>query len=327
MGSAAPSTASTPPTSTTSVAATPASPGGVFTDPAGSFEVRFTAAPAVNADPAGTGTSYVVNVDEDSETLRIVAPTAFGASAGTSADERVRLFLAASGEGIEVLANTPTRLGPYPAAYFIARVTLADGRRAVLYGTAVVGNGDVTYVVYTDVGGDDGDRGRAFVESYTVHVDPLPAAPAPTTTTIPAGALVSFDGHWWVRFPDGAEVSLQASSDDGFAYAEYVAVVGDDTLSVRMTELPAAFEWDPAGAAAADAERTGGTVVSSEMVTIGDSPAARFTLADADSETSGDTTEVLQVRTAGQLYRVAYADGGESSTDAAAGFIDSFHLR
>ena len=41
-------------------------------------------------------------------------------------------------------------------------------------------------------------------------------------------------------------------------------VVGDDTLSVRVTELPAAYEWSPAGGAAAEAERSGGTVVDSK---------------------------------------------------------------
>ena len=65
---------------------------------------------------------------------------------------------------------SPTRRrasGRMPAAYFISRITLADGKRAVLYGAAVVRPGDVSYVFYTDVGGDDADRARAFVESYT----------------------------------------------------------------------------------------------------------------------------------------------------------------
>ena len=107
---------------------------------------------------------------------------------------------------------------------------------------------------------------------------------------------MSSDGRWLIRFPDGANVSLRASSQDGFAYAEYVGVVGDDTLSVRVTEMPTAFEWSPAGAAALDAERTGATVVESTLTSVDGAPGARFTLADADSDTSGDTTEVLLVR-------------------------------
>ena len=215
--------------------------------------MRFTAAPIVVTDPAGTSTSYLVGVEEDTETLSVLAPTAFGAAAGATAAERVLLFLDASGDEIEVLANTQTRLGPFPAAYFIARITLADGRRAVVYGAAVVRPNDVSYVFYTDVGGDDGDRGRAFVESYAVmiaHRRRRPRRRRPrhladdrhvaTTTSplqrhdldhvavhdndpVPAGATVSFDGRWLVAFPDGADVSLRASSEDGFAYAEYVA--------------------------------------------------------------------------------------------------------
>jgi hypothetical protein len=356
--------ASAPPPSTT----VPLPPSGIFTLPGGGLEVRFTAAPVVINDPDGVSKSYLIGVEEDTETLSVLTPTAFGAAAGATPAERVLLFLDASGDEIEVLANTQTRLGPFPAAYFIARITLADGRRAVLYGAAVVRPNDVSYVFYTDVGGDDGDRGRSFVESYAVMIDPLPALPAPTTTvpaaptttspavttstlavtttsapatstsaasttspatttTVPAGATVSFDGRWLVRFPDGADVSLRASSEDGFAYAEYLSVVGDDALSVRVTELPTAFAWSPAGAAALDAERGGGTVLQSTLTSVDGAPGARFTLADADSDTSGDTTEVLLVRAGGQLYRIAYADGGESSADAAAEFIDSFHLR
>ena len=310
----------------------PASPGAVVTDPAGSFEVRFTAAPAVSADPAGTGTSYLVNVDEDSESLSIVVPTAFGASAGTSADERVRLFLAASGDGIEVLANTPTRLGPYPAAYFIARSPSPTGGGPC--STALLSSAtetSPTSCTPTSAATTATGVGRSSSPTRCTST-----RSPPRTGTDDAGT--DDDDHPRRRpgvvrralvgaFPDGADVSLRASSEDGFAYAEYVAVVGDDTLSVRVTELPATFEWDPAGAAAADARRTGGTVVSSETMTIGDSPAARFTLTHADSESSGVTTEVLQVRTASSCTASPTPTAARRRPDAAAGFIDSFHLR
>ena len=94
-------------------------------------------------------------------------------------------------------------------------------------------------------------------------------------------------------------------------------------LSVRVTELPAAFRWDQASAAEAEADRTGSTVVSSEVLTVNGSPSVRFTLDNAD----GESTTILYVRTGDQLYRVAYADGGAPSDRAATAFVDSFHLR
>ena len=177
--SAAGATASTPPSSTV-----PLSPGGVMAGPDGGFEVQFSAAPIVITDPAGTSTSYLARVDEDTETVSVVPPTAFGAASEASATDRVALFLDASGDGIDVLANTPTRLGPLPAAYFISRITLADGNRAVLYGAVVVRPGDVNYVVYTDIGGDDADRARHFVESYTAVIAPPPPTAPPTTSVV-----------------------------------------------------------------------------------------------------------------------------------------------
>ena len=346
--------ASTPASSTT----VPLPPGEAFPVPGSDAELRFSAPPVVVTDPDGTSPGYFAGVEEDTETLRVLPPTAFGAPPGATAAEHVLLFLDASGEAIEVLANTQTRLGPYPAAYFVSRITLADGRPAVVYGAAVVRPGDVSYVFFTDIGGDDSDRGRAFVESYTVTIDPYPAptttttaattastavpgtspatsssAPPTTTspttmtstTTLPEGTVLSFDGGWSVRLPAGAEVSLRASSEDGFAFADYVSVAGDDTLSVRVTELPVAFEWSPAGAAALDAERNGGTVLESTLTSVDGAAGARFTLAGDDGEASGDTTDVLLVRDGGQLYRIAYADAGAPSPAAAAEFIDSFH--
>ena len=292
--------------------------------PDGGFEVQFSAAPIVVTDPAGTSTSYLARVDEDTETVSVLPPAAFGAASEASATDRVALFLDASGDGIDVLANTPTRLGPLPAAYFISRITLADGNRAVLYGAVVVRPGDVNYVVYTDIGGDDADRARAL--RRVVHGgdrrhrrrphrrrrlwprppprrrrrhpddddvgrrhDPRPrprrrrhrrqrppCLPAPRSRSTRTGGSSS---------PTAPAVTLRASSADGFAYAEYAAVVGDDVLSVRVTELPAAFRWDQASAAEAEADRTGSTVVSSEVLTVNGSPSVRFTLDNADGDT------------------------------------------
>jgi hypothetical protein len=333
-------TASTPPP-TTSLLATP---DGTFTDAAATLSIGFNATPTVVPDPGSTATSYVLGVDEDTQSLSIVPPTAYGAAAETTAGERGVLFLDASFDDIELLANTQTRLGPYPAAYFISRLALGDGRPAVLYGATVIRPDTVHYVFFTDVGGDDGDAGRAFVESYAVTIDPYTtattttitptsvtvtttsspsttAAPA-TATTVPAGATASLDGRWWVHFPEGADVSLRATSEDGLAYTEYGADVGDDTLIVRVTEVPAALDWFATDAAATEADRTGSTVTASEVSTLGGAPAARFRLAGTD----GAATDVLLVRVGGQLYRIAYVDRGERSARAADEFLDSFHL-
>jgi hypothetical protein len=306
---------------------------GTFADSAGTLSIGFTSTPTVVPDPGSTATSFVLGVEEDTESLSIVPPAAYGAAPETTASERAALFLDASFEDVELLANTPTRLGPFPASYFVSRITLVDGRPAVLYGATVVRPDTVHYVFFTDVGGDDGDAGRAFVESYAVTIDPYPAAtttttPAPSTTaalatTIPAGETASLDGRWTVRFPEGAAVSLRASSDDGLAYSEYAAIVGDDTLTVRVTELPAAIDWFPTDVAATEAARTDSIVTSSEVTTVGGEPAARFRLTGAD----GVATEVLLVRAGGQLYRVAYIDRGERSQRAADEFVDSFQFR
>jgi hypothetical protein len=107
------------------------------------------------------------------------------------------------------------------------------------------------------------------------------------------------------------------------AYSEYGAVVGDDMLTVRVTELPTAIEWFPTDVAATEAAHTDSTVTSSDVTNVGGEPAARFRLIGAD----GVATEVLLVRAGGQLYRVAYVDRGERSQRAADAFVDSFQFR
>ena len=62
---------------------------------------------------------------------------------------------------------------------------------------------------------------------------------------------------------------------------------------------------------------------SVDVDVVDGAPGARFTLADADSDTHRPAARA----SGDQLYRIAYADGGESSPDAATEFIDSFHLR
>jgi hypothetical protein len=52
----------------------------------------------------------------------------------------------------------------------------------------------------------------------------------------------------------------------------------------------------------------------------------RFRFAQDDSDTSGDTVEALVVTGGDQIYTIEFWDGGATSTDLAAEFIDSFDL-
>jgi hypothetical protein len=162
----------------------------------------------------------------------------------------------------------------------------------------------------------------------TTSAAPTSAAtpPPPTVVAAPDGSLLGFDGRWWVTFPSGVTPSFRASTDQGFAYSEYLAIDGDDTLVVRVTEVPPGYEWDAELVPHLAAERVGGEVSESSVVDVAGRPAARFTLAQDDSDTSGDTVDALVVNGGVQIYSIEFWDGGETSTEAAAEFIDSFGL-
>jgi len=95
---------------------------------------------------------------------------------------------------------------------------------------------------------------------------------------------------------------------------------------VRVTEVPPGYEWDAALVPDLTAERVGGEVLESSVVDVAGRPAARFTLAQDDSGTSGDAVEALVVNGGDRVYSIEFWDGGEPSTEAAAEFIDSFVL-
>ena len=345
---------------------------GVFTAPDGSFTANFGDAPGRSVDDASGIVTYLSGAEEDSQSVVLFPPSALGATAESTAADRAELFLSASGSDIEHLANTPTNLGPFPASHFAARLTLADGRRATVYGVLADRGRDVAYAFYTDVGDDDNAAATSFVQSFAIVLPepPLPTTPppttvaatdpsesttaatttaapttaapgasttsgAPTTTTTPPpstvaeapdGALLGFDGRWWITFPSGTAPSFRASTDNGFAYAEYLAVDGDDTLIVRVTEVPPGYEWDAEQVPEAAAARVGGEVVESSLVDVAGRPAVRFLFAQDDSDTSGDTVDALVVNGGDQLYSIEFWDGGATSPDAAAEFIDSFDL-
>ena len=336
---------------------------GTFTAPDGSFAVGFAALPARVIDADNEVTSLLLGVDEDTQSVVIFRPTALGATPGSTALERAELFLAASGTDIEPLVNTSTRLGPFEAAHFIARLTLGDRRRAVVHGLEVTRQTDVVYVFYTDVGGDDNEAASTFVQSFTLMMaqPPMPTtstivptsttltsgsfipvtstsgaliAPstsAPTTPTVAEaatavdGVIVGFDARWRVTFPDGWIPAFRASTDSGFAYAEYVAAGGGDTAIVRVTEVPAGYEWVAADVMEATARRVGGVVGPAAVVDVAGRQAVQFTI-DGDDATFGDTVRVLAVNGVDQLYTISFVDGGPTSTNDAEAFIESFQL-
>ena len=315
---------------------------GVFTAPDGSFRVAFSSVPTVAGDPAGFQ-AVAGTAGDDSETVTGYPLDAFGATAETSPDQRALLFLDASGTDIELLANTPTRLGPYPAAYFIARLTLDAGGPAAVYGAVVVREQAVDYVIYTDAGGDDAETGRAFVESFTLDlplvaptttptttgptptppdssVGPAAAASSTTATTspVPPGATVSYDGKWWITFPSGTTTpTLRASSEAGLTFTEYRATAGDDVLTVRVTEVPAGYEWDPTTVPGYP-----GVAVTPTTTDLGAVPAA-----GSSFEADAGTVRAVVADTGTQLVTAAYLDAGEPSIDLARAFLASLTFR
>ena len=56
-----------------------------FSPPDGAFSVQFARQPVVVTDPSGTSTSYLNGVDEDTESVIVAAPTAYGAVAESTA--------------------------------------------------------------------------------------------------------------------------------------------------------------------------------------------------------------------------------------------------
>lgn len=374
--------AATTPDSHASADPPPASPGvtatstpaplvsanGLFTSPDGTFVAAFDATPSEVVDAENGVASYLHGVEEDTQTVAVFTSGAFGVGPGGLPTERTDRFLEASGSDIERLVNTPTRLGPFLAGHFIARLTLGDGRRAAVYGLVVdrlATAGDVVYAFYTDIGIDDNAAALAFVGSFELRFAALPAPPSTTTTTplaptttsglvtsvaavttpldattgaapaatgttatttprpaVPDGATESYDGRWWVTFPEGAAPELRAGNAGGFGYAEYFAKDGDDTLSVLVTDVPIGFQWIADDVVAGAAERAGGEVPESATLVVGRFDAVRFTVALEEN----DSVHVLEVNAVAQVYTVSFVDGGAPSPDVVADFLASFTI-
>lgn len=162
------------PLSTPTTTAAPHLVGGVYTAPDGSFSAPFAAVPTIVVD--GPSTSIIAGSDGDSTTILVTPPGAFETDPSATPGELAAALLNASGTDVELLANTATTLGRYPAAYFIGRLELRDGAGdAVVYGVVVTRPTDVVVTFATDLGGDDGDAAREFVESFTLHLGPAPS--------------------------------------------------------------------------------------------------------------------------------------------------------
>ena len=165
----------------------------------------------------------------------------------------------------------------------------------------------------------------AVTTPLDVTTGAAPAATGTTATTTPRpaapdGATESYDGRWWVTFPEGAAPELQAGNAGGFGYAEYFAKPGDDTLSVLVTDVPIGFQWIADDVVAGAAERAGGEVPESATLVVGGFDAVRFTVALEEN----DSVHVLEVNAVAQVYTVSFVDGGAPSPDVGADFLASF---
>jgi hypothetical protein len=276
---------------------------GVLTPADGSFTAAFTETPTYDNDGAGID-SFIASVEEDGQSIVRYPLDGLGAAVDGPPQGRAELFAAASGSDAEWFANTPTRLGPYPASHFVVTLTLGDGSRAAVYGVVIVRESAVTYAFATDRGVDDAGAARRFVESFTV---PLASPPM-------GGAVSSTDGRWAVTFPGDAAPTVRGSSDAGFAFTEYRAETNGDVAAVRVTEVPPGFEWRSDvvpgfGTAPTDATAT----------TIGGLPAAASTF-DED----GAAVRALVVNAGDQVISVTYTDAGTPSPSLSYAFVESF---
>lgn len=330
---------------------------GVATAPDGSFTAAFATSPTHSPSTGGEPERFHVDVDEDAQDVARFGLDAFGATAESTTLDRAQRFVAASGTDVEWLANTPTRLGPDPAAHFIVRLTLGDGRDAVVYGLVVTDATRTTYVFATDIGGDDADRGRDFVSSYTVRLpSPQPVAPT-TTTTVPLApsgpapsdspATASTAPAVTSTSPPPAGPTSTGSSGPAGPTAPIGAVVGPGG------RWWATFPEGPAVVATATTER--GFGATEYRATVGDDtlavrswelpagfewdgsmpgyedvtldgapvdvdghPGVAATFADGDA-----TVTALVVVTGSQLVAATYRDAGEDDRPAAERFVDS----
>ena len=349
-------TTTAPPTTVAPTTTNPPVPSR-FVAPDGTFAMTLPGVPAATADADAGSDAFTLGVGEDLVAVTRYPLDAFDGDPAATTSARVDGLLDASGTVLEELARVDTTLWSYPATYFIDELALDTGPTATLYGLVTTSADRATYVVYTDLGGNDADAARAAVQSYTVLVPscPVPAPPpppttttvaaaaaaattstsatpsttsaattvattdAPTSTVVPAAMVVTaVDGRWQATFPPGSRTSCSASAQDGFTVSTYAGALGDDRLAVRVTNVPAAFEWTPDDAV----QMAGDHVGDVQATTVDGRDAVRFSTPTDD----GGTVDALAVRDGDQLVEVTYAGADESGSAAAAAFLDSFRF-
>ena len=333
----APTTTSTPttvaPTTTTPPVPSP------FVAPDGTFAITLPGVPAASAEVDTGSDAFTLGVGEDLVAVTRYPLDAFDGDPAATTSARVDGLLDASGTVLDELARVDTTLWSYPATYFIDELALDTGPTVTLYGLVTTTADRATYVVYTDLGGNDADTARAAVQSYTVLVPscPVPAPPPPPTTTtvataaaaattstsapastpsttstatavattaaptstvvVPADVVITaVDGRWQAAFPAGSRTTCSASARDGFTVSTYAGALGDDRLAVRVTNVPAAFEWTPDDAVGA----SGADVGDVQRTTVDGRDAVRFSYPTDD----GGTVDALAVRDGDQLVEL-----------------------
>ena len=164
-----------------------------FVAPDGTFAITLPGMPAATADVDAGSDAFTLGVGEDLVAVTRYPLDAFDGDPAATTSARVDGLLDASGTVLEELARVDTTLWSYPATYFIDELALDTGPTATLYGLVTTSADRATYVVYTDLGGNDADAARAAVQSYTVLVPscPVPAPPPPPTTTTVATAAAA----------------------------------------------------------------------------------------------------------------------------------------
>ena len=162
------------------------------------------------------------------------------------------------------------------------------------------------------IASDDDDRrhgGGCGDDQHLGDVDPsttsaattVATTAAPTSTVVPADVVVTaVDGRWQATFPAGSRTTCSASAQDGFTVSTYAGALGDDRLAVRVTNVPAAFEWTPDDAVRAAGDDVGDV----QRTTVDGRDAVRFSTPTDD----GGTVDALAVRDGDQLVEVTYAE-------------------
>ena len=352
-------TTTAPPTSVAPTTTAPPVPSR-FIAPDGTFAITLPGVPAATADGDAGSDAFTLGVGEDLVAVTRYPLDAFDGDPAATTSARVDGLLDASGTVLEELARVDTTLWSYPATYFIDELALDTGPTATLYGLVTTSADRATYVVYTDLGGNDADAARAAVQSYTVLVPscPVPAPPPPPTTTTVATAAAAAT----------TSTSATVSTPSTTSAATAVATTAAPTSTVVPAEVVITAvdgRWQatlpPGSRTTCSASARDGFTVSTYAGALGDDRLAvrvtnvptafewtpddalrvagddagdvqRTTVDGRDAvrfsapTDDGGTVTTLAVRDGDQLVELTYASDDDSGAASAAAFLDSFRF-